>query len=470
MNKSDSERVGAVLDRLGYVPTSQENEAELIVVNSCAVRQSAMDRIYGKSGQWQHLRKKGKLKTVLTGCVLELDKVKLRDQFDICIDIRDIAKLPQLLGHDLEMKVEDYFDIKPAYNSKFQAFVPIMTGCDKFCTYCAVPYTRGREVSRPVSEILNEVRALITRGCKEITLLGQNVNSYQGFYLKKELDVAKDKRDISQSIMAGLLSKRKVVNAIRSGLPMISSATTTTTTAVTEAPVQEQKRATFPELLQLICDIPGKFWIRFLTSHPYDMSDDLIETVAQNEKLCKYIHLPVQAGDDVVLKKMNRHYTVDHYVRLMNKVRERMPEVAISTDIIVGFCGETAEQFEGTARLFEDLKYDMAYIAQYSPREGTVAENSFADDVSKEDKILRDRRLNEILSRTALQHHQKYLGREIDVLVDSVEPGPDGLLVNYGKSETFKTTKFVSARSFVGEFVKVRIKSVAPFGLEGELV
>ncbi|MBI3626620.1 hypothetical protein HY224_01070 [Candidatus Uhrbacteria bacterium] len=152
MNKSDSERVSAVLNKIGYEATDREPEASLIVVNSCAVRQSAMDRIYGKAGNWQHLRRQGTLKTILTGCVLELDKAKLKDQFDLVVDIRDIGRLPQLLGHDLEMKVEDYFDIKPAYNSKFQAFVPIMTGCDKFCTYCAVPYTRGREISRPVQE------------------------------------------------------------------------------------------------------------------------------------------------------------------------------------------------------------------------------------------------------------------------------------------------------------------------------
>ncbi|MBI3626619.1 radical SAM protein [Candidatus Uhrbacteria bacterium] len=249
-------------------------------------------------------------------------------------------------------------------------------------------------------------------------------------------------------------------------MPMLSPATAVTATVdrVTEV------RASFPELLQLICDIQGRFWIRFLTSHPYDMSDELIEVVARNPKMCKYIHLPVQAGSDVVLKKMNRHYSVEHYVQLMKKVRERLPQASISTDIIVGFCGETEEQFGATAYLMEELEYDMAYIAQYSPREGTVAAKSFSDDVLPEEKVRRDKVINTILARTALKHHQKYIGRQVDVLVDSVEPCGEGLFSNFGKTETFKTTKFVSAREWKGEFVPVRIKAVTSWGLEGEMV
>lgn len=464
MNKSDSERISSVLNKIGYLPTIKERDADLIVVNSCAVRQSAMDRIYGKVEHWQKARKENKLKTILTGCVLEIDKHKLKDQFDLVLDIRDLGDLPKHLGHDLEMKTEDYFDIIPQYNSKFQAFVPIMTGCDKFCTYCAVPYTRGQEISRPVNEILAEVRKLAANGCIEITLLGQNVNSYQGFLDKKELDVAKDKRDVSQKILAGLLSKKKVLKGINGGLPVLTPAATVPEKEMDAA------RITFPQLLEMVCNLPGKFWVRFLTSHPYDMSDELIEIIASNKKAAKYIHLPVQCGDDQVLKRMNRHYTIDHYKKLLRKIRERIPGAAISTDIIVGFCGETEEQFNRTAELMAEVKYDMAYLAQYSPREGTVAAKAMDDSVPKSEKVRRERVLNEILKGTALAHNQKYIGRTVEVLVEKVSEVENGLFANIGKIETYKTTKFLSARQWLGQFVPVKIQKAGPWGLAGELV
>lgn len=468
MNKSDSERVSAVLNKIGYLATDKEDEADLIVVNSCAVRQTAMDRVYGKVSQWQLARRQKKLKTILTGCVLEFDKARLADQFDVLLDIRDLGKLPQLLGHDLEMKVEDYFDVAPAYNSKFQAYVPIMTGCDKFCTYCAVPYTRGREVSRPVNEIVAEVRRLVESGCKDITLLGQNVNSYQGFFDQKETNVDKDKRDISQALLAGMVSKKKVASRLAGGLPVFSSQSNSGAAVATAEPVG--RRATFPELLQLVSDIPGKFWIRYLTSHPYDMSDELIDVMAANVKIAKQLNLPVQAGSDAVLKKMNRHYSVHHYKGLIKKIRAKMPEISLSTDVIVGFCGETLDEYQGTVDLMREVKYDMAYLAQYSPREGTVAAHSMADTVPGEEKKRREYELNEILKVTARDHNQQFVGSEIDVLVDKVEDEGNGLLANYGKTEHYKTAKFMSAKNWVSQFARVKIKSAGAWGLEGELI
>jgi len=329
------------LEKQGYQPAQNLEMADLVILNVCSVRQSAMDRVYAKITQIRKRKRSpdesqdknktkiptvvGTPKIVLTGCLLEKDKQKLKDQVDEIWDIAD-------------------FSHKPKYQSKCLAYVPIMTGCNNFCSFCVVPYTRGREKSRPAQEIIKEVKNLVKRGYKEIILLGQNVNSYQGLSLETP--------------------PRTVLG--------------------------------FPKLLKILNNIPGHFQIHFLTNHPKDISDELIETVAQSEKVVKEIHLPVQSGDDEILKKMNRGYTAKDYKNLVKKIRQKIPGVKISTDVIVGFPGETEKQFQKTVKLFQEIKFDQAYIARYSPRLGTVAAK-LKDDVSSQEKKKREKILEGFL-------------------------------------------------------------------------
>jgi tRNA-2-methylthio-N6-dimethylallyladenosine synthase len=326
--------------------------------------------------------------------------------------------------------------VAPEHESDFKAYVPIMTGCDKFCTYCAVPYTRGREISRPANDVIEECKGLVEKGYKEITLLGQNVNSYAGMY-----DQPQEKRGL-------LVLNRK---AEKSG----------------DAPVSF---IDFPELLKMVADIAGDFWLKFVTSHPYDMSDKLIETIAGHEKIVNYVNLPVQAGADSVLKKMNRHYTVEHYMGRLKKIRELCSPVAISTDIIIGFCGENEEEFQQTVELMKEVKYDMAYLNKYSPRPGAVAHRKYPDTVSWEEKKRREKVLNEILKETALEQNQKFLGQTVQVLVDAVKDGENGLCINDGKTDLCKHVRFEAARNYLGQFVQVKITEVGAFKMKGELI
>lgn len=422
MNKSDSERIAFSLESLGYVFEDDIYKADLAIVTTCGVRQSAEDRIYGLIPAIK--RKNSKSKIILTGC-LSREKVvqeRLSDYVDIWMPIIDLEGLPNLLNEEnLSTNYErDYLEIKAKYESDFSAFVPIGNGCDNFCAYCYVPYARGREVYRNHQNIIRETKELIKKGYKEITLIAQNVNSY----------------------------KSNDVN--------------------------------FSKLLKLVNDLEGDFWLRFSTSHPKDMSDELIETIAEYEKLCHHVHLPAQAGNNEVLKKMNRKYTKEHYLELIDKIRLSLdknageitngiwnPPTAISTDIIVGFPGETDEQFKDTCDLFEKVKYDMAYIAGYSPRANTAA-IKMLDDVSEDDKMKRMSKINELLSKYNLENNQKYLDKVAEVLIDNKTKKGEWT----GKTKTSKTfiAKITEKKISLGDLVKVRINEVKNFGLYGEII
>ena len=314
MNKSDGERIISVLKKQGYLPALKEAEADLILINVCSVRQSAVNRVYAKVNKY--FKKK---KIILTGCVLKEDKNKLKN------------KVSEFWHPDY------YFECLPIHQSKFQAFLPIMTGCNNFCAYCVVTYTRGREKSRPAKEIIREIKSLVKKDYKEVILLGQNVNSYK------------------------------------------------------------DKNVNFPKLLKKINNIKGNFKINFITSHPKDMSDELIETMAKCQKLIKEIHLPVQSGDNEILKKMNRHYTASHYKKLIKKIKQKIPGIKISTDIIVGFPGETKKQFQNTVKLAKEIKFEKAYVSKYSPRPGTLA-FKLKDNVSPQEKKTRWQILEKLIN------------------------------------------------------------------------
>lgn len=406
MNISDSERIATCLQAIGGQPTDQIEGADLIILNICSVRQSAVDRVYGQIKNFNKLKSQNpQLKICLTGCLLEKDKKKLKDKIDLIFNIKDFYKLKEFGVNKKEICSDGhYFKIRPSYQSKFQATVPIMTGCNNFCSYCVVPYLRGQEYSRPSQEIIKEVKEMIKKGYKEITLLGQNVNSY---------------------------------------------------------------KYNFPKLLQEINSLNGNFWLRFITSHPKDMSDDLITAVAKGEKICEYIHLPVQAGDDKILKAMNRRYTVNQYLKLIEKIRKNIPGVAITTDTIVGFPGESKKQFQNTVELFKKAKFDMAYISQYSPRSQTAA-FKLKDNVSREEKKQREKALTEVLKKTALENNQKLIGKEAEVLVTETK---NGFLLAKTRTAKKVKTQISSLRSpvsnLIGQFVKIKINQAGPWGLKG---
>ncbi len=338
MNESDSERIAGFLEAQGYKSAPDMEGADLVVINACSVRQSAIDRIFGLKPKIRKLKLQNpNVKTILTGCVLKSDKKNFKEFFD------EVLSLSQFF-HGRDKIGRNYFELEPKYKSPKSAFVPIMTGCDNFCSYCVVPYVRGRETSRRPEEIIKEIKELINpveqgkQSYKEITLLGQNVNSY---------------------------------------------------------------KYDFSKLLKEINALPGKFTIKFMTNHPKDMSDELIKTIAKSKKVAKEIHLPIQSGDDEILRKMNRDYTIRQYKDLVKKIKKEIPNVKISTDVIVGFPGETKKQFENTVKLFKEVKFDKAYINKYSPRSGTSAYN-LKDDVSHQEKKRRWNILNDIVNRPKL--------------------------------------------------------------------
>lgn len=407
MNIADAERIATILRDLNYEKASKMQDADLIVVVACSVRQSAVDRIFGLIPKF----KKNKVKTILTGCVLDFDKKKVEGKFDHILDIKDLNNWHKILSEKDLCYPKDYLNIYPERRFNFIANIPISNGCENFCTYCAVPYTRGPLKCRDYREIIKEVKEAVLKGAKEIWLLGQNVNDYNS-----------DGVD-------------------------------------------------FPDLLKMVNNIQGKFWIRFTSPHPKNFSQKLIDVMIESEKYGPYLNLPIQSGSDGVLKRMNRPYTYEKYKGLFLRIKKSFKEkrgedIFISTDVIVGFSGETDKEFKETERAFKELKFDMAYINQFSTRPGTYALLKMEDDVPKKEKKVRDKKLNQILEKYVSAKNKKYVGRVLDVLV--LEKNNDFYT---GKSWDYKTVKFKSnKKDLVGQFVKIKIKKAFNFGLEGELV
>jgi len=414
MNKLDAEKMDALLEQMGFTETKKESEADLINVLACSVRQSAINRIDGKLKTWNKLRKDKPLTTLLTGCVLLKDKKGIGKQFDILLDMSQMHTLPQVLKkrmQDIEdiFPDSDYFKLPTKHKSPFQAFVTIQNGCNKFCRYCAVPYTRGREISRSSDQIISEVRDLVNKGYKEITLLGQTVNSY----INPEKGTVKS----------------------------------------------------FADLLKAIGKIKGDFWIRFISPYPTDFSDELIDVIASDKKICPHMHIPVQAGSNDMLKKMLRKYTREEYLALIEKIRAKMPDIAITTDIIVGFCDETEENFQDTLDLYEKVKFDMAYLAQYSKRPGTQATKLFKDNIPQRVKKQREVALNEVVKKYALLNNEKLLDKTVTVLPESIRKG-----MLYGKTDTNKSIQIKNGtKDQIGKFIQVKVTKVNPWSLEGTL-
>lgn len=458
MNKSDSERVRTMLHGMGYAEVDKEEDANILGILACSVRQKAIDKVYSRIYKWNKLKDRKNLITFISGCVLPADKEKFLKLFDIVFAMSELTDLPEMLAQygivtpasvrshktvELSAKevnpeklsgtdltpvtmnpdfanantgsyMKPFWQVKPSYSSSFEAFIPIQNGCDKFCTFCAVPYTRGREVSRPSSEILEEVKYLVANNYKSITLLGQNVNSYG---LDKHGD-----------------------------------------------------EVSFPYLLKMIGEFgkqSGKeFWVYFTSPHPRDMTNDVIDVIREYECLARQFHLPIQSGDNKVLIRMNRKHDVEKYRSIIHYIRETIPEATIFTDIIVGFTGETDEQLENTRKAMEEFKYNMAYIAKYSPRPGARS-SRWDDDITNEVKKERLHILTQELKKHSLVHNQKMIGSIFRVLVTG-EDRKKGYLS--GVTEGKLIVRFQSDRiDLIGSFVNVKIESVTEFATEGEL-
>jgi len=426
MNYSDSERLKTLLESYGFAETETQQDADLVVFNSCSVKQKAENKVYGDIRNT-----KDDQIVALTGCMVKSGK---EDQIVKKIKKLDVAFRPENMGElgealtilnpkwaieDAGGSLEKYFEINPKVSNKYQVFVPIMTGCDKFCTYCIVPYSRGREKSRPMADILAECEKLVENGAKEITLLGQTVDSYGISHADKE-----------------------------SG---------------------QFKGVNFAKLLREVDKLStkGLSRLRFTSPHPADFSKELIDTIASLVTACPYIHLPVQSGSNSVLRRMNRPYTKEAYEKMIDEIRTKVPKCAISTDIIVGFCGETQEEFQETYDMFEKISFDMAYISRYSTRKGTFADKKLADDVPYETKAERWHKLNDLLRKTSTANNKKYVGRKLEVLIEKQSEGD-----LMGRSREYKEVHikdFDGGKEWRGELVNVKITKAREWLLEGEM-
>ncbi len=410
MNLADSEVVGGILQKEGYAVANDISEADVILLNTCAIRDNAEQRIQGRLGLFNSFKRRNPdLVVGILGCMAGRLRSKLVDEdrlVDLVVGPDEYRQLPFILEQAFAgekgiavrlSRVENYEDIEPLRTEGISAWISVMRGCDKFCTFCVVPFTRGRERSRSLSSVVEEARRLSSRGFKEVTLLGQNVNSYRD----GEYD--------------------------------------------------------FADLLACVAEADRSMRVRFTTSHPQDMSDKLIETIARTENICKYIHLPVQSGSDRILDLMSRSYTVDHYLHLVAKIRAAIPEASLSTDIISGFPTETEEDHRMTLDLMRSVRYDGAYTFKYSARENTKAW-SMRDDVTEEEKGRRVYEMTELQHQISLGLNQRIVGKVATILAE----GPSRKSADHwmGRTDTNRTVVFPHREERQGEYVQVIIHRV----------
>lgn len=427
MNVVDSEVVAAILQQHHFEVTESPEEADLVLVNTCSIRDNAEQRIRARLKEFGKLKhQREHLSVGVVGCMAERLKEKLLEEeavVDLVVGPDAYRELPALLEkaelgekgiNTLLSRVETYADIEPVRMDKNRvtAFVSIMRGCDNYCAYCVVPGTRGHERSREPGTILDEVGSLATRGYREVTLLGQNVNSYR--YEDKERSVG------------------------------------------------------FEDLLEQVATIDPMMRVRFATSHPKDLSDDLLKVMAQHPNLCRAIHLPVQSGSSSVLRRMKRRYTREHYMERIEAIRRYLPEASVSTDVITGFCGETEAEHLETLSLMEWVGYDFAYMFKYSERPGTLAARKYADDVPER---IKGNRLNEIIqlqNRLSLESKEKEVGRTVEVLTEGISKKSSEEL--YGRTSQNKVVVFPRATHIPGEYVMVKIERCTSATLIGSPV
>ena len=401
MNKAESERLSGYLEQLGYQTTASAEEADIIVLNSCVVRQSAENRVINKLNALKPLkRSRPSLTLAVTGCLVNSETDRLKKSFPHVDYFFKPGDYPPWIE-----KQNNRLTMLPLHPSP-STFVPIIQGCNNFCSYCIVPYRRGRERSRPVKEIACEVKELAHRGVKEVTLLGQNVDSY-GHDLPDKPDLA--------------------------------------------------------DLLNELNTIDGLARIRFLTNHPKDMSTKLIKAVAYLDKVCEQITLPVQSGSNDILKAMRRDYKAEYYRQLVTQIRDRIPGVALSTDVIVGFPSESQQQFQETANLLSELKFDTVHVAAYSPRSGTIASRKFEDNIPLPEKRERLSIIEQLQERIAAEINSQLSGKTVEILVEGKKKGRW-----QGRTRTGKLVFFSNDNDCLGQLMKIRIEKTSPWALQGK--
>ena len=427
MNEHDSEKLCAMIEEMGYEKSVLQQECDLIIYNTCAVRENAELKVYGNLGALKNQKRKNPdLKIAVCGCMMQqphvVEEIKTKYRHvDLVFGTHNIYKFPELLATsmDSESMLVDVWDVDGEVveglrsNRKFElkAFVNIMYGCNNFCTYCIVPYTRGRERSREVKDILDEIKELVKNGTKEVTLLGQNVDSYG-----KTLD----------------------------------------------------EKVTFAQLLRKVNEIDGLERIRFMTSHPKDISDEVIYAMRDCEKVCEFLHLPVQCGSTSLLKKMNRHYSKEYYLDIIEKARREIPDIAFSTDLMIGFPGETEEDVLDTIDVVRKVKYDTAFTFIYSKRKGTPAAN-MENQIPEQVKHERFNRVLEAVNEEIAKISESYKDKVVEVLVEGRSKTDENLLT--GRTRQNKLVNFTGGNDdLVGKLVNVKITSPKSFSLQGELV
>ncbi len=420
-NESDSEKLSGMLKKMGYTPTENPEEADVILFNTCAVRENAEKKLFGRVGALKPLKEKNpELLLGVCGCMAQEagmeEKFRRRYRFvDMVFGTHALYRFPEILKKALSERtqVRDVSDIDGEVTegipvdraSSVKSYVSVMYGCNNFCSYCIVPYVRGRERSRAYRDVINEVREIADSGCKEIMLLGQNVNSYNG-------------------------------------------------------------GVDFPELLYKVSEVPGIERIRFMSSHPKDISSELISVMAERENICNQLHLPVQSGSDRILKLMNRHYNTEHYLSIVDEVKNKIPDVTLTTDIIVGFPGETDEDFLKTVELLKTVRYDSIFSFIYSKRTGTPAEK-MADVMTEEHKHENFSKMLEIQNEISLEKNKALIGSVQSVLVEGQSKTDHDKMS--GRSEGGKLVHFSSDAVRPGDIVKVKIESVNTWTLSGKL-
>jgi len=427
MNVHESEKVAGLLEKLEYSATDDINEADIVVFNTCCIRDTAEMRAFGNIGVVKHQKKKNpNLIVVVVGCMSQqegyLDIFKQKYPYvDIVLGSRNIAMLPKMILESKNSKSkfrsnlqpDDYLETDektPVTRTSFpNAWVNIIYGCNNFCTYCIVPYVRGREISRDIDSVVKEVKSCVDEGYKEITLLGQNVNSY-----------GNDRSD----------------------------------------------GASFAKLLAEIDKIEGKFRVRFMTSHPKDLNEEIVDIIANSKKICKNIHLPAQSGSNSVLEAMNRRYTVEHYLSLIDMIREKMPDCGITSDIMIGFPTETEQDFEDTLTLIKKAQYSSAFTFVYSPRQGTIAAKM--EQISPAVKKSRIMKLVALQNSVTRQISKNYIGKEYEVLVEDKANKLDGYMC--GRTDCGRLVTFKGDENLIGEFVNVKINEAHSASLFGNIV
>ena len=426
MNKSDSERIAGILSEFGYEQTEIEKEADLLIINTCSIRQLSADKAYSKLGVWGKWKKtRPELKIGICGCVAQQDKQKVRQRapyVDLVFGTHNIYDLPNLIKQiENDEKVCAITNTPVVCNQNdfkiirkqdtVNAWIPIIEGCNNFCTYCVVPFTRGRERSRRPEEIIQEAKNIIKEGFKEITLLGQNVDSYGKDFKGENITLA--------------------------------------------------------NLLRELNKLEGEFRVRFVTSYPSDITDDLIDAVEECDKVCKYFHIPMQSGSSNILEAMNRHYTKAQYYEIVSKIRNRFPDVAITSDFIAGFPGETEEEFQDTLNAIDELELDYSNTAAYSPRVFTKAGKMVDKFLSEEVKYERLERLNEKNREVCLKSNEKFVGKVLNVLIES-KTEKDGKVILNSRAGNNKIVHFEDETKNIGDFADVKITKAQTWCLYGE--